>query len=249
MKNEDSIFFGHKKVSYDIKTRLVEKLFSNVYEKYDLMNDIMSVGIHRVWKDIFCLILDNPEAHLLDMAGGTGDITKRFHKFAESHHQTPKITMCDLNFDMLNKGKEKLINQGIIGVDYVSTAAENLPFKDESFDYYTVSFGIRNFTDISQSLREAKRVLNKGGKFLCLEFSKPQGAVLSNVYDIYSKFVIPNMGAAIGDRHSYEYLVESIERFPGQQEFANLISDAGFEKVSYRNLSGGIVAIHTAYKM
>ena len=137
MKNEDSIFFGHKKVSYDIKTRLVEKLFSNVYEKYDLMNDIMSVGIHRVWKDIFCLMLDNPEAHLLDMAGGTGDITKRFHKFVESHHQTPKITMCDLNVDMLNKGKENLVNQGIIGVNYASAMAESLPFADKSFDYYT----------------------------------------------------------------------------------------------------------------
>lgn len=244
MDKEDYTFFGEKKVDFKTKTLLVDKVFSNVAGKYDLMNDLMSLGIHRLWKEVFCMLLDNPNARLLDVAGGTGDISSKFYRFAKSQSIQPEITICDINIDMLDTGREKLINKGVIGIDYVNANAESLPFPDNSFDYYSVAFGIRNFSDINASLREAKRVLKKGGKFCCLEFSKPQNTMLDTAYNIYSKFVIPNLGSLLGDRDSYQYLIESIQKFPSQNIFAKMISDAGFENIYYRNLSGGIVAIH-----
>lgn len=239
-------FFGKKIVDRETKTKLVNQVFSSVSSKYDLMNDLMSGGVHRLWKDIFCMMLDNPGACLLDVAGGTGDISKRFFKFAESQKIKPNITICDLNADMLEYGQSKLLDEGIVGINFINANAENLPFADESFDYYTVAFGIRNFSNISQSLIEAKRVLKKNGKFLCLEFSRPQNMLLSRAYSLYSKIVIPNLGGMLGDKESYQYLIESIQKFPTQEDFADMIKDAGFSNVAYRNLSNGIVAIHSA---
>lgn len=245
---KDKVFFGAKKIAYEMKTSLVNSLFTNVASKYDLMNDLMSAGGHRLWKNRFCSLMDNPNAKILDVAGGTCDITKRFYKFCEENGAQPDITVCDLNIEMLKLGEEKLLNNGIYSVKFVNGAAEALPFADNSFDIYSVAFGIRNFTDIEKSLKEAKRVLKKGGKFMCLEFSKPQNPLLNKAYNIYSKFVIPNLGKAIIDKESYQYLVESIEQFPPQEEFAEIIEDSGFKDAGYQNLSDGIVAIHTAYK-
>ncbi len=249
LHKEDFTFFGTKKVDPKTKTILVDKLFSAVSDKYDIMNDLMSGGIHRIWKDIFCMMIDNPEGVILDMAGGTGDITRRIHNFSKSQGFKPSITICDLNIEMLSKAQEKLLDEAIIDVNYINSSAENLPFANNSFDYYVVAFGIRNFSDMSKSLKEAKRVLKKGGKFLCMEFSKPRNMILHKAYDIYSKYVIPNLGSAFGDKESYQYLVESIEKFPPQEEFAQIITDAGFSRTTYRNLSGGIVAIHSAIKL
>lgn len=245
---KEKVFFGAKKIAYDMKTSLVNSLFTNVAGKYDLMNDLMSIGIHRIWKNRFCSLMDNPNAKILDMAGGTCDITKRFYRYCEENGKNPDITVCDLNLEMLKLGEEKLINNRIFSVKFVNAAAETLPFESNYFDVYSVAFGIRNFTDIETSLKEAKRVLKKGGKFMCLEFSKPQNPVLDKIYNIYSQFVIPSLGKAIVDKESYQYLVESIEKFPPQNEFAKMIEDSGFSDVGYQNLTDGIVAIHTAYK-
>lgn len=233
------------------KKEFVEDVFNNVASKYDIMNDVMSFGIHRLWKDAFALKLDNPNAKLLDIAGGSGDISQRFYKYCkENNVDNPQITLTDINPNMLKTGIENLTNKGILGINYVCCDAENLPFENNYFDYYTVAFGIRNFSNISKSLSEAKRILKKGGKFLCLEFSKIQNPFLSSLYNSYSNFCIPKMGSLIaGNSEPYEYLVDSIKKFPSQDSFAEMIKDAGFSSVSYKNLSGGIVAIHTAYKI
>ncbi|MDX2050235.1 MAG: class I SAM-dependent methyltransferase [Rickettsiaceae bacterium] len=248
MEEDKKVFFGEKIVDQETKTFFVNRLFSRVSDKYDLMNDLMSIGLHRYWKDAFVQGLDNPNARLLDVAGGTGDITKRFYDFATKHSVNPTIVLCDLNLDMMKKSSEKLVNKGVIGVNYVNANAENLPFKDNSFDYYTVSFGIRNFANIPKSLNEAFRVLKKGGKFMCLEFSRTQNEIFGSMYKLYSKCFIPTLGSLFVDHDSYKYLVDSIEKFPSQTEFLALIKDSGFKDVSYRNLTNGIVAIHTAFK-
>ncbi len=246
---EDFTFFGTKKVAGNIKTDLVDKLFSNVSSRYDIMNDLMSGGIHRIWKDQFSMLMDKPKARLLDVAGGTCDITERYYSFAEKNGYKPEIVVCDLNHEMLKLGSDKMMNKGLIGINFINGNAESLPFADNSFDYYSVSFGIRNFTYIDKALKEAKRVLKKNGKFLCLEFSKPRNMLLNKVYDIYSRSVIPALGSTLVDKESYEYLVESIKKFPSQEEFMKMIKDAGFHDVAFRDLSGGIVAIHTGYKV
>ncbi len=244
---EEFTFFGAKKVASNIKTDLVDKLFSNVSDRYDIMNDLMSWGIHRIWKDQFSMLMDIPKAKLLDVAGGTCDIAERYYGFVERNGYKPDITVFDLNHDMLKIGSDKMLNKGLIGVNFVNGNAENLPFADGSFDYYSVSFGIRNFACIDKALKEAKRVLKKNGKFLCLEFSKPKNLLLSKLYDLYSKNVIPALGSTLVDRDSYEYLVESIKKFPSQEEFVEMVREAGFSNVAFRDLSGGIVAIHTGY--
>lgn len=246
---EKFTFFGSKKIPLDIKNTLVDNLFSNVSDKYDLMNDLMSVGIHRIWKDKFVSMLENPSAKLLDMAGGTCDIAKRFYQFSKNSGCSPDITVCDLNLDMMLAGRKKLLKNNISDVDFVNAKAEELPFKNNLFDYYTVSFGIRNFADMSKSLKEAHRVINKGGKLFCLEFSKPQNKLVKQAYDIYSNLYIPSLGGLMGDKDSYQYLVESIEKFPSQEEFCKIIEEAGFKNVSYQNMSNGIVAIHMAEKL
>lgn len=247
--NQDQTFFGHKVVSSEDKHELVKGVFTKVSSNYDIMNDLMSFGVHRVWKDIFCKQLDNPSAKLLDVAGGTGDISERFYNFAKENGVKPDINMCDINFDMLKHGVIKHCNKNILDVNYSCCNAEELSFANNTFDYYTVAFGIRNFTNIKQSLNEALRVLKPGGKFLCLEFSKPQNNFFGLTYKFYSQFFIPTLGSVIaGSRDSYQYLIESIDRFPSQQEFANIITESGFKNVSYRSLTNGVVAIHTAFK-
>ena len=247
-KDNNNTYFGKVRTSKTLKNKLVNEIFSNVSNKYDIMNDLMSGGIHRIWKDVFVMHMDNPNAKLLDVAGGTCDIAKRFYEFGKLNDGSFDITVCDLNYNMLSEGVDKLANQGINGIKYVNAKAEMLPFRSEIFDYYSVAFGIRNFGDINSSIKEAKRVLKKGGKFICLEFSKPKNIFLQKAYNMYSHLLIPNLGTLAGDRKSYQYLVDSIEKFPNQENFANMIVKAGFKNVSYRNLSGGIVAIHIAYK-
>ncbi len=244
-KKDQEVFFGRKKVSHKTKQSLIHDLFSSVAGNYDCMNDLMSMGLHRMWKNEFCLMHNNPEGNILDMAGGTGDIASRLHSLSPDN---TKITLCDLNQDMIVQGRRKHYDNNILSISYVNAAAENLPFENNSFDYYSVAFGIRNFANINDSLSEARRVLKPGGRFLCLEFSKPQSLVLSQLYGLYSGLVIPNLGSLFGDRESYQYLVDSIETFYPADIFAALIKDQGFDDVSYRYLSGGIVAIHSAYK-
>jgi len=226
------------------KEKLVSKVFQDVFEKYDLMNDIMSLGIHRFWKKNFIQWLD-PQANtfLIDVASGTGDIAKLY---LNKINYKGNVYCVDENKGMINLNKKKLKNNS--NIKWYCNSAENLPFKDNYFDYYTISFGIRNVSDINKTLKEAFRVLKPGGRFLCLEFSKVKSQILNNFYKIYSKS-IPHIGKFIvGKSEPYEYLVNSIEEFLSQENFFELLKKENFSNVSYRNLSGGIVAIHSAWK-
>lgn len=241
----DRVNFGFKKVASEEKVKLVEAVFSSVAKKYDLMNDIMSFGIHRIWKDKLIEQL-SPDKKLLDMASGTGDIAKRYYNKCVN----PEITLCDINFDMLVNGKRKLINENIFnGLNYVNANAEILPFKDNSFDYYTIAFGIRNITNMNNALSEAYRVLKPNGKFICLEFSKLSNKTLSKLYDHYTLKIIPKIGSFIADdEDSYRYLAESIKLFPSQDEYIEILKKNGFKNCTYFNLNSGIAAIHIGYK-
>ena len=226
------------------KEKLVSKVFQDVFEKYDLMNDIMSLGIHRSWKKKFIQWLD-PQANtlLIDVASGTGDIAKLY---LNKINYKGNVYCVDENKGMINLNKKKLKNNS--NIKWYCNCAEKLPFKDNYFDYYTISFGIRNVGDINKTLKEAYRVLKPGGRFLCLEFSKVKSEILNNFYKIYSKS-IPHIGKFIvGKSEPYEYLVNSIEEFLSQESFFELLKKENFSNVSYRNLSGGIVAIHSAWK-
>ena len=224
--------------------RPVTKVFEDVFEKYDLMNDLMSLGIHRLWKErLIDWMSPKKNDHLIDMASGTGDIAKLFMKRINN---TGKVTCVDSNKFMLNEGKKKLKN--LSRIDWVCSPAENLPFENNQFDIYTVSFGIRNFSNIEISLKEAFRVLKPGGRIICLEFSKVDNEILKRFYKIYSK-TIPLLGKLIiGNSEPYEYLTKTIDEFYSQNELANLFEKNGFFKVKYRNLSGGIVSIHSGWK-
>lgn len=248
MKN--NTFFGFKSVSLDEKTSLIRNVFRSVASKYDLMNDLMSVGMHRLWKKEFLAQIPDFNGSLLDMASGTGDIAHKYYKTAKAYGLSPNIIACDPSTEMLKEGKNNGIDNGILNIKYQVTTAEKLPFDDKSFDYYTVAFGVRNFTDIQAALQEAYRVLKPGGKFLCLEFSHIEKPILEPFYDFYSMNIIPFIGKIVAkDESSYRYLVESIRKFPKQYEFKKMIEEAGFKKVDYMNLSCGIVAIHTGYKI
>ncbi|XP_076854006.1 2-methoxy-6-polyprenyl-1,4-benzoquinol methylase, mitochondrial [Brachyhypopomus gauderio] len=280
--NEKSTHFGFETVPEGEKAERVYKVFESVAQKYDLMNDAMSLGIHRLWKDALLRVMNpQPGLRLLDTAGGTGDISFRFLEYARSVHkqqlrrrarsnQTPswqditasygsegacppqsRAVVCDINKEMLRVGKDRAQKAGITsGVSWVVGDAEELPFDDDQFDLYTIAFGIRNVTHIEQALHEAFRVLKPGGRFLCLEFSKVSTPLLSRLYDAYSFQVIPVLGEVIaGDWKSYQYLVESIRRFPDQDTFTDMIEVAGFSRVQYVNLTGGIVAIHSGFKL
>ena len=225
--------------------RFVSKVFEDVFEKYDLMNDIMSLGIHRLWKKKFIELL-NPQidTRLIDVASGTGDIAKLYLK---KINRKGKIFCVDENQGMLNLNKKKFNSDG--NIKWFCSNAEKLPFKNNYFDYYTISFGIRNVENIDVALREAYRVLKPGGRFLCLEFSKIKNGLLNNFYQTYSKS-IPRIGKFIvGKSEPYEYLINSIKKFHTQDEFLKKIQKQNFENVSYKNLSGGIVAIHSAWKI
>ena len=225
--------------------RLVTKVFQDVFDKYDLMNDLMSLGIHRLWKKNFINWL-NPQKNttLVDVASGTGDIAKLYlNKINYKGH----VCCVDESKEMLNINREKL--KGNINVKWFCSSAEKLPFKNNYFDYYTISFGIRNVDNINNALKEAYRVLKPGGRFLCLEFSKVENEILNKLYKTYSKS-IPQLGKFIvGKSEPYEYLINSIEKFYSQEKFFQQIKKQNFINVSYRNLNGGIVAIHSAWKV
>ncbi|XP_035514310.1 2-methoxy-6-polyprenyl-1,4-benzoquinol methylase, mitochondrial isoform X1 [Morone saxatilis] len=279
-----STHFGFETVPETEKAKRVYKVFENVAQKYDVMNDAMSLGIHRVWKDMLLRAMHpQPGVRLLDVAGGTGDIAFRFLEYVQSQQerqkrraarstQTPswqdistnystededgpqesKAVVCDINKEMLKVGKQKADSMGIsaAGLSWVVGDAEELPFDDDQFDIYTIAFGIRNVTHIDQALQEALRVLKPGGRFMCLEFSKVTNPVLARLYDTYSFQMIPVLGEVIaGDWKSYQYLVESIRKFPDQEEFKGMIEDAGFYCVHYHNLTGGVVALHSGFKL
>jgi len=248
-KNKESQWFGYKKVNPNDKIDLVGDVFDSVATNYDLMNDLMSGGIHRIWKNRFIsMIHPTDKKSLLDVAGGTGDIAFRYRKKAGKNS---KITLCDINKEMLSVGKTRAIDRGYInGFKWVKGNAEKLPFKDNSYDIYTISFGLRNVPKIDDALEEAYRVLKPGGEFFCLEFSQVKNNLLSKIYETYSFNIIPKIGEFIADdADSYQYLVESIKQFPNQEELSSRMKKAGFEKVKYTNLSGGIAAIHRGLKL
>jgi len=240
--------FGARTVPEGEKATLVQGVFSSVARRYDVMNDVMSLGIHRIWKDAMMdWLAPRDGQHLLDVAGGTGDIAFRFLKRAPG----ARVTVLDLTADMLVEG-QKRAEAAALGdrLDWVCGDAMALPFPDASFDRYTISFGIRNVTRIEDALAEAYRVLRPGGRLVVLEFSRIPVPLLQAAYDAYSFAVIPRMGQAIArDRDSYQYLVESIRRFPDQERFAGMIRDACFEQVRYRNLSMGIAVLHSGWKI
>ena len=246
----NNTFFGFKSVSFQEKTNLVRDVFASVASKYDIMNDLMSGGMHRLWKKEFISQIPDFHGKLLDMASGTGDIARKYYAKAKEEGINPNIIACDASAEMLQEGRNKAVDAGILDIKYHVTEAEKLPFEDAHFDYYTVAFGVRNFTDIPAALKEAHRVLKPGGKFLCLEFSHIQKPILEPLYDFYSMNIIPFIGKIVAqDEGSYRYLVESIRKFPTQDAFKQMIADAGFSKVDYTNLTFGTVAIHTAYKI
>ena len=242
-------WFGFRRVSSDDKTALVRGVFDSVASRYDLMNDLMSGGIHRLWKARLIDWLEpRPGQRLADVAGGTGDISFRF---LERAGESARSTILDLTPAMLRVGRDRAIDRGLLrGLDWVAADAAALPIADMSVDAYAIAFGLRNVTEMDRALNEAWRVLKPGGRFVCLEFSHVVLPLLDRLYDLYSFRVLPSLGAAVtGDREAYRYLVESIRRFPAQDELAARLTAAGFERVSYRNLSGGIAALHCAWRL
>lgn len=242
-------FFGFQSTSPEERTRRVRDVFTSVASKYDLMNDLMSLGIHRYWKSSFVSHLPlKPHDRILDVAGGTGDIA--FKILGSYPHLNLSVTVCDLTPEMLHVGGERALDRGLIhNLDWACGNAEQLPFPDNSYDLYTISFGMRNVTHLSQALAEAYRVLKPGGHFVCLEFSKVQLPMLEKAYDHYSFEVLPWLGEKVaGDRASYQYLVESIRRFPEQEQFAGLLKKSGFIDVDWKNFLGGVSCIHSATK-
>lgn len=246
--NPESTQFGEQSVTPDQKTGLVRGVFDSVADNYDLMNDLMSGGLHRVWKDrLVRLIRPKSNMRFIDVAGGTGDIAFRIRKKAPK----AQITVYDLNQNMLDVGRDRAIDKGWVeGFSWECGNAEKLPHPDNTFDVYTIAFGLRNVTHIDTALKEAHRVLKPGGRFFCLEFSHVREPILSKAYDFYSYNLIPKIGAAVAkDRDSYQYLVESIRKFPRQEVLKARMEDAGMKNCSFSNLSAGIVAIHKGYKI
>ncbi len=257
----ETTHFGFGTVDMAEKARLVGGVFASVARNYDLMNDLMSGGVHRLWKaDMIAALRPRPGIRLLDLAGGTGDIARRVMAriaTVQSGAATTggRIVVCDASEAMLGVGRDRALDDGIVagiatGIDWLCGDAEDLPLADASMDACTIAFGIRNVTRVERALAEVRRVLKPGGRFLCLEFSHVRAPALAALYDAYSFRVLPTLGAVVaGDRDSYRYLVESIRRFPDQESFAAMIADAGLGQVSYRNLTGGIAALHSAWRI
>ncbi len=245
---QNSTHFGYKTVEADQKADMVAGVFHSVAAKYDIMNDVMSFGIHRMWKRFTIESAGaRPGMKVLDLAGGTGDLTAKFSHLVGDKGQ---VTLADINDSMLKVGREKLRDKGIVGnVNYVQANAEALPFPDNHFDIITIAFGLRNVTDKDSAIRSMLRVLKPGGKLLVLEFSKPQHEIMRKIYDLYSFKILPKMGSLITqDADSYEYLAESIRVHPDQDTLKGMMVDAGFEQVEYTNMTDGIVALHKGYK-
>jgi len=247
----DTAQFGAKRVPLVAKQALVNDVFHSVARRYDLMNDLMSFGLHRAWKNALVTAVDPPRAapfSVLDIAGGTGDVAFRL---IEAGGAQTRVTVCDINRDMLEVGRERAaIYGGDTVVTFAEANAEALPFADRSFDAATIAFGIRNVPRIERALAEAFRVLKIGGKFVCLEFSSVDVPALDRLYDLYSFNVIPALGGVVaGDAESYRYLVESIRRSPKPQAFATMLRAAGFARVSFQTISGGIVTLHSGWRL
>jgi demethylmenaquinone methyltransferase/2-methoxy-6-polyprenyl-1,4-benzoquinol methylase len=244
--------FGFRTVGLRDKQAMVDEVFDKVASRYDLMNDLMSGGLHRVWKDILVMALNPPRNErpfgVLDVAGGTGDVAFRI---AEAGGAGTQVTVCDINPEMLGVGRERATQRGLDGVvTFMEGNAESLPFPDRSFDACTIAFGIRNVPRIDVALAEFHRVLRPGGRLLCLEFSTVDVPGLDALYDFYSFNIIPALGRMVaGDAGAYRYLVESIRRFPKPKAFAAMIAAAGFRRVSYRVLTGGVVALHSGWRL
>jgi demethylmenaquinone methyltransferase / 2-methoxy-6-polyprenyl-1,4-benzoquinol methylase len=241
--------FGFRRVASDDKARLVRRVFDSVAQRYDLMNDLMSGGIHRLWKAYLIDRLNpRPGQRLLDVAGGTGDIGLRFLDRAGID---ASAIVCDINPAMIERGRDRAIDRGRLAeIDWLVGDAERLPIADSAVDAYTIAFGLRNVTRIDAALAEARRVLKPGGRFLCLEFSHVAIPPLARAYDAYSFAVLPRLGQLVaGDREAYQYLVESIRKFPAQAELAQRMAAAGFEQVTFRNLTGGIAALHSGWRL
>ncbi|XP_072934085.1 2-methoxy-6-polyprenyl-1,4-benzoquinol methylase, mitochondrial [Epargyreus clarus] len=253
--------FGFDTVDEDEKWKKVHEVFATVANKYDVMNDAMSFGIHRVWKDIFMSRLGPRHGtKLLDVAGGTGDISFRYINYLKNLGPPPEgvrssVTICDINQSMLDVGKIRAEKQGYtkdspVDINWLCGDAEKLDLPDDTYNAYTIAFGIRNCTHVEKVLEEAYRVLTPGGRFMCLEFSQLPNSMLQWAYDQYSFQVIPVMGQLIaGQWRPYKYLVESIRQFPDQERFKSMIEDAGFRQVTYENLTFGVVAIHSGFKI
>ena len=243
--------FGFRRVDEREKSGLVRQVFDSVASKYDLMNDVMSAGVHRLWKAAMIdLVAPRAGQRCLDVAGGTGDIAFRILDRMGKHADRP-VTVCDINAEMLAVGRDRAIDRGVLNeVVWNCGDAEALPFPDASFDVYTIAFGLRNVTHIERALAEARRVLKPGGKYVCLEFSHMVIPGLGKIYDAYSFSVLPVLGQLIaGDRAAYQYLAESIRKFPAQEKLCVLMREAGMGQVSHRNLSGGIAALHSGWRI
>ncbi|MGN6571420.1 MAG: bifunctional demethylmenaquinone methyltransferase/2-methoxy-6-polyprenyl-1,4-benzoquinol methylase UbiE [Pseudolabrys sp.] len=245
----DETHFGYSTIPLDEKQGRVDDVFHSVARRYDLMNDLMSGGLHRAWKDALLTAVNPPKGDrpfaLLDLAGGTGDVAIRVAGAGT------RVTVCDINAEMLAVGAERAAQRGLDhAVTFEQGNAEDLPYADKSFDCVTIAFGIRNVPRIERALAEAHRVLKIGGRFLCLEFSSVDVPGLDALYELYSFKLIPRIGAAVtGDREAYQYLVESIRKFPRPPVFARMIEDAGFRRVSFRQMTGGVVALHSGWKL
>ena len=251
MSENNTASFGFRDVPEAEKEGLVREVFSSVAARYDLMNDVMSAGVHRIWKDAMVEYLNpQPGWKTVDVAGGTGDIAFRIVDMARARGGEAAVTVCDINEQMVGEGKRRAEIKGEGAITWTVGDAEALPIPDASVDAYTIAFGIRNVTHTDKSLTEARRVLKPGGRFLCLEFSQVDVPGLDTLYDAYSFKLLPKMGEWVaGDAESYRYLAESIRRFPTRENFAAMIREAGLGQVKFRILSGGIATMHSAWKI
>lgn len=245
--------FGYREVRAEDKAAMVGDLFARVADRYDLMNDLMSGGVHRLWKaSMVDLLAPRPGIRMVDVAGGTGDIAFRvLDRLKSKGGPPPAIAVADINPTMLAVGRDRALDQNrLSGIDWIAADAESLPLESASMDAYTIAFGIRNVTHIDRALEEARRVLKPGGRFLCLEFSALRWQELQPLYDAYSFKIVPWLGEQIADdRDAYQYLVESIRRFPDQETFAALIAASGLSRVRCRNMTGGVAALHSAWRI